>query len=61
VSLDLPHLPPHPSRSPPQVAAYFADANKQHDREIMFDNDLGLAIEATQGGATTESLWRIMY
>lgn len=43
------------------VAAYFADANKQHDREIMFDNDLGLAIEATQGGATTESLWRIMY
>ena len=43
------------------VAAYFADAHKQSDREIVFDTDLGLAIEAPQGGATTESLWQIKF
>ena len=28
-------------------AAYFADPNKQHDRDVVFDDDLGLAVEAT--------------
>ena len=43
------------------VAAYFADAHKMSDREIVYDGDLGLAIEAPQGGATTGSLWQIKF
>ena len=44
-----PHIPP----------SYLADANKASDREVTFDQHLGLAIEALQGTTTTQNLWAV--
>lgn len=41
------------------IYSYFADPNKIRDREVQFDADLGLAIEAPPEGATTKELWRV--
>ena len=42
------------------MQSYFADPNKVRDREVQFDADLGLAIEAPPEGATTGDLWRVV-
>ena len=39
-------------------AAYFADGAEQTDREITFDNDIGLACEALPDGWTMQLLWK---
>ncbi|CAN0222561.1 unnamed protein product [Scytosiphon promiscuus] len=41
-------------------AAYFAEANKACDREVVFDAELGLAVESLPGGASTKSLWKLV-
>ncbi|CAM9338677.1 unnamed protein product [Ectocarpus sp. 13 AM-2016] len=41
-------------------AAYFAEANKACDREVVFDAELGLAVESLPGGASTQSLWKLV-
>jgi len=41
-------------------AAYFADSNKASDREVVFDMDLGLAVEALPGGSSVEALWKVV-
>ncbi|XP_075465251.1 BBSome complex member BBS5 isoform X3 [Ascaphus truei] len=40
--------------------AYFADGNKQQDREPVFSEDLGLAIEKLKDGFTLHGLWDVM-
>ena len=41
-------------------SSYLAEANKQGgDREVQFDQHLGLAIEALQGSTTTQNLWTV--
>uniref|UniRef100_A0A9J8B7L6 Bardet-Biedl syndrome 5 protein homolog n=1 Tax=Cyprinus carpio carpio TaxID=630221 RepID=A0A9J8B7L6_CYPCA len=40
--------------------AYFADGNKQHDREPVFSEELGLAIEKLKDGFTLQGLWEVM-
>ncbi|XP_034069360.1 Bardet-Biedl syndrome 5 protein homolog [Gymnodraco acuticeps] len=40
--------------------AYFADGNKQQDREPVFSEDLGLAIEKLKDGFTLQGLWEVM-
>ena len=39
-------------------AMYYADVNKHRDREPIFNNDLGLAIETLPEGITLENLWQ---
>ena len=38
-------------------AAYFADASKDRDRDVVYDETLGLAIESVRDGWTIEKLW----
>ncbi|XP_069791803.1 BBSome complex member BBS5 [Narcine bancroftii] len=40
--------------------AYFADANKQQDREPVYSEELGLAIEKLKDGFTLQGLWEVM-
>ncbi|XP_044624686.1 BBSome complex member BBS5 isoform X3 [Equus asinus] len=40
--------------------AYFADGNKQQDREPVFSEELGLAIEKLKDGFTLQGLWEVM-
>ncbi|XP_035188065.1 Bardet-Biedl syndrome 5 protein isoform X3 [Oxyura jamaicensis] len=40
--------------------AYFADENKQYDREPVFSEELGLAIEKLKDGFTLQGLWEVM-
>ncbi|XP_032067124.1 Bardet-Biedl syndrome 5 protein homolog [Thamnophis elegans] len=40
--------------------AYFADGNKQQDREPVFSKELGLAIEKLKDGFTLQGLWEVM-
>ncbi|XP_051876035.1 Bardet-Biedl syndrome 5 protein homolog [Pristis pectinata] len=40
--------------------AYFADTNKQQDREPVYSEELGLAIEKLKDGFTLQSLWEVM-
>eukprot|EP00795_Rhopilema_esculentum_P014110 gene14110-5101_t len=40
-------------------AAYFADANKEKDREPVYSPQLGLAIEKLKDGITLSSLWEV--
>ncbi|KAF3843280.1 hypothetical protein F7725_002129 [Dissostichus mawsoni] len=40
--------------------AYFADGNKQQDREPVFSEDLGLAVEKLKDGFTLQGLWEVM-
>lgn len=39
--------------------AYFADGNKDRDREPVYSEELGLAIEKLPDGYTLASLWEI--
>ncbi|CAM9645713.1 BBSome complex member BBS5 [Petromyzon marinus] len=40
--------------------AYFADGNKQQDRDPIFNEDLGLAVEKLRDGFTLQSLWDVV-
>ncbi|XP_053373363.1 Bardet-Biedl syndrome 5 protein-like [Mercenaria mercenaria] len=41
-------------------AAYFADGNKDKDREPVYSEDLGLAIEKLKDGFTLTGLWDVL-
>ena len=41
-------------------ALYFADSNKEKDRDIVFNNDIGLATEQLKEGVTMASLWNVV-
>ncbi|EPQ02276.1 Bardet-Biedl syndrome 5 protein like protein, partial [Myotis brandtii] len=45
---------------PDAFVAYFADGNKQQDREPVFSEELGLAIEKLKDGFTLQGLWEVM-
>lgn len=38
----------------------YDDRNKAADRHVVFDPELGLAIESLPPGTTLESLWRVV-
>ncbi|XP_074658577.1 BBSome complex member BBS5-like isoform X3 [Tubulanus polymorphus] len=40
-------------------AAYFADGNKERDRDAVYSEELGLAIEKLRDGFTLEGLWEV--
>ena len=41
-------------------AAYFADGDKNADRDPVFSPELGLAIEGLREGTTVEQLWSVL-
>lgn len=41
-------------------AAYFADGNKQTDRDPVYSDELGLAIEKLADGFTLQQLWQVV-
>ncbi|CAH1789030.1 unnamed protein product, partial [Owenia fusiformis] len=41
-------------------AAYFADGNKSKDRDPVYSDELGLAIEKLKDGFTLSGLWEVM-
>ncbi|XP_005089032.1 Bardet-Biedl syndrome 5 protein homolog [Aplysia californica] len=41
-------------------AAYFADGNKEKDREPVFSDELGLAVEKLKDGFTISGLWEVI-
>lgn len=41
-------------------AAYYADGDKNADRDPVFSPELGLAIEALREGTTVEQLWSVL-
>lgn len=40
--------------------AYFADGNKEKDREPVYSEELGLAIEKLKDGFTIAGLWEVL-
>ena len=40
--------------------AYFADGNKDRDREPVYSEELGLAIEKLKDGFTLQGLWDVL-
>ncbi|XP_040559376.1 Bardet-Biedl syndrome 5 protein isoform X8 [Gallus gallus] len=49
-----------PGEQTDAFVAYFADENKQHDREPVFSEELGLAVEKLKDGFTLQGLWEVM-
>lgn len=41
------------------LATYYADGNKNVDREPVFSPELGLAVEKLRDGITIEELWSV--
>ncbi|XP_041365484.1 Bardet-Biedl syndrome 5 protein-like [Gigantopelta aegis] len=41
-------------------AAYFADGNKERDRDPVYSEELGLAIEKLKDGFTLSGLWEVL-
>ena len=41
-------------------AAYYAADSRQADREVVFNAELGLAMEALPAGMTVQELWNIV-
>ena len=41
-------------------AAYYAEDGKQIDREVVYNPDLGLALEALPAGMTLSDLWNVI-
>lgn len=41
-------------------AAYYADSNKDADREPVYNSDLGLAVEKLRDGVTPQMLWSVI-
>lgn len=37
---------------------YYADINKHSDKDPIFNNELGLAVETLPEGITIENLWQ---
>jgi Bardet-Biedl syndrome 5 protein len=42
-------------------AVYYADVNKNLDREPIYNAELGLAIEKLREGLTIQSLWQVVH
>jgi hypothetical protein len=42
------------------ILVYYADASKAADREPVFNEDLGLAIEGLASGLTIDKLWTVV-
>jgi Bardet-Biedl syndrome 5 protein len=42
------------------LAMYYADAQKSSDREPVFNEKLGLAVESLHNGLTVEKLWNVV-
>ncbi|TWW80783.1 Bardet-Biedl syndrome 5 protein -like protein [Takifugu flavidus] len=49
-----------PDEQTDAFTAYFADGNKQQDREPVFSEELGLAVEKLKDGFTLQGLWEVM-
>uniref|UniRef100_A0A3Q2DFU4 Bardet-Biedl syndrome 5 protein homolog n=1 Tax=Cyprinodon variegatus TaxID=28743 RepID=A0A3Q2DFU4_CYPVA len=49
-----------PDEQTDAFTAYFADGNKQQDREAVFSDELGLAIERLKDGFTLQGLWEVV-
>uniref|UniRef100_A0AAY5E9J9 Bardet-Biedl syndrome 5 protein homolog n=1 Tax=Electrophorus electricus TaxID=8005 RepID=A0AAY5E9J9_ELEEL len=49
-----------PDEQTDAFTAYFADSNKQQDREPVFSEELGLAVEKLKEGFTLQGLWEVM-
>uniref|UniRef100_A0A671YUE2 Bardet-Biedl syndrome 5 protein homolog n=1 Tax=Sparus aurata TaxID=8175 RepID=A0A671YUE2_SPAAU len=49
-----------PDEQTDAFTAYFADGNKQQDREPVFSDELGLAVEKLKEGFTLQGLWEVM-
>uniref|UniRef100_A0A8C4SEN7 BBSome complex member BBS5 n=1 Tax=Erpetoichthys calabaricus TaxID=27687 RepID=A0A8C4SEN7_ERPCA len=49
-----------PDEQTDAFVAYFADGNKQQDREPIFSEELGLAIEKLKDGFTLQGLWEVV-
>jgi len=41
------------------LAAYYADGDKEMDRDPEYNKDLGLAVEKLREGVTVEELWQV--
>lgn len=41
-------------------AAYYAEDGKQTDRDVVYNSDLGLAMEALPDGMTISDLWNVV-
>lgn len=41
-------------------SAYYADSNKNSDREPVYNPELGLAVEKMRDGITTKMLWSVL-
>ena len=41
-------------------AAYYAEDSKQADREVIFNPELGMAMEALPAGLTLQELWSVV-
>lgn len=44
---------------PDAMSLYYADVNKDHDREPVFSAEIGLAVEAMPTGVTMQGLWQV--
>uniref|UniRef100_A0A3P8YYG5 Bardet-Biedl syndrome 5 protein homolog n=1 Tax=Esox lucius TaxID=8010 RepID=A0A3P8YYG5_ESOLU len=49
-----------PDEQTDAFTAYFADGNKQQDREPVFSEELGIAVEKLKEGFTLQGLWEVM-
>lgn len=45
---------------PDLLAAYYADGGQDEDRQIVYSEELGLAIETLKEGYTLKSLWEVI-
>ena len=41
-------------------AAYYAEDGRQADREVVYNSDLGLAMEALPAGMSLSDLWNVV-
>ena len=42
------------------LQAYFADGSKERDRDPVFSDELGLAVEKLKDGFTLAGLWEVL-
>ncbi len=42
------------------LQAYFADGDKQRDRDPVYSEELGLAVEKLKDGFTLQGLWEVV-
>ncbi len=42
------------------LQAYFADGNKDKDRDPVYSEELGLAVEKLKDGFTLQGLWDVL-